>query len=423
MIRTAITNVAYPTVKEITTKTEILAAELPRIPSFGVFYEMIGEYIQRELKIKFQPSWAQNITIWNAFLIEALRDSVHEGRNLNFTFIISDVSEVRDSNLFEVNELQFSEEERNIFHPWDQTDEGDAIQIPYKTATEFKSILSEAKRNIEKKNYSWFSEGKYALLWDSAFPNNYPHSLVRIKDSSWDVVINDIRSNRSSKILNSVSLIITFVRSDQSGGLFIKDKLVASFRRATEWKYEVTGGNSRDDKLKAVIEAAINKWTEVENPQLTILKDTIYYAILAISEDPHMGSMLIIGENIMELFKSMGKPWQTKSGKQVNNSEQINPNVLTIDEITSLMAMDGATCLYLSDGKPTISFRNSVMTSRGDKNIDEAAEVLEGEGSRKWSALIAASKIEVDLVIAVSQDGPIYIYETNTDNKVEIQQI
>jgi hypothetical protein len=423
-IRAAIMKVAYPNIQEITTETEILTVELPNIRFFGKFYKMIGDHIDRELKIKFQPTWAQNITIWNAFLIETLRNSVHEGRNLNFTFVIADVSEVKDSNLFEVAELSFVDNAKDIFHPWDPTAEGDKIKISCTDHTQFKSLLKSAKRNIEKKNYSWFSEGKYALLWDSAFPNKYPHSLLRIKDSSWDVVINDLRSNRPSRILSNVSLIITFVRADQSGGLFIKDRLVATFRRGTEWRYEISGDNSRDEGVKEALRKAFSKWSdEVSESETKKLEATIYRALLAVSEDPHMGCMLIIGKTIKDSFKSMGKPWQTKRARSDDHRELIDPNILTIDEITSLMAMDGATCLYLCNGQPSISFRNSVMTSKGDKSTDVASGDLEGEGSRKWSALIASSKEEVDLVVAVSQDGPIYIYETDENNTVKLYQL
>lgn len=420
-IRTAITNTAYPRVAGITSKSELLKQELPRVPSFDSLYGMIGRHIRKELQIKFQPYWAQNITMWNVLLIETLRNSVHEGRNLNFTFVVADVSEVRDSGLFEVHELEFLDERNIRFHPWRL--EEDEITIPYDQVGDFQAIFSEAKRNIEKKNYSWFSEGKYALLWDSAFPRKYPHSLVRVKDSSWDVVINDIRSNRPSKIHSSISLMITFVRYDQSGGLSIKENLVASFRRGGQWKYEKGDATSRDDKLRSALNNAIGKWTDTVKSDTEILRNKIYDAVMAISEDPHMGCMLIIGRKITNMFKSMGEPWRTKSAYQAGNLQHINPNALTIDEMTSLMAMDGATCLYPFNERPAISFRNSVMTSQGGRNIDEASLILDGEGSRKWSALIASSQEEVDIVIAVSQDGPIYIYESKENGEVGIQHI
>lgn len=86
------------------------------------------------------------------------------------------------------------------------------------------------------------------------------------------------------------------------------------------------------------------------------------------------------------------------------------------------MAMDGASCLFIENGQPTISFRNSVMTAGGPRNIDDVADKIQGEGSRKWSALMAASHKRVDVVITVSQDGPIYFYE-HIGNNVKLRSL
>ena len=50
-------------------------------------------------------------------------------------------------------------------------------------------------------------------------------------------------------------------------------------------------------------------------------------------------------------------------------------------------------------------------------------DILSGEGSRKWSAFNVAKLYNVDLVIAVSQDGPIYIYKHNNSHEVTIIKI
>jgi hypothetical protein len=150
--------------------------------------------------------------------------------------------------------------------------------------------------------------------------------------------------------------------------------------------------------------------------------------ILAISDDPNSGCMLIIGQNIKLHFDSMGSPWRTQREEEKDNKGEINPLNLSLDEITALMSMDGATCLFSDNNRPAISFRNIVKVSNSPVNrkIEKRTieNILDGEGSRKWSAATAATMKEVDLVIAVSQDGPIYLYyPTDDDNTINIDKI
>jgi hypothetical protein len=398
--------------------------------------EKILALITNELKInetiEVKIFWCQHILFWNIVLIQYLRNSIHEGKALNFTFAIADVSEIEDSNLFEVVKLDFSQNNPfNIFHPFNTSITNNAAEFPKDSYPfllnenqefDFEKLLGSIRINIEKKNYSWFQDGKYALLWDATFPSKYPHSLIRIKNSSWEVLINEIRNKRGKDFLEKVSLSIIFLHQDQSGGMIIKDKLVTSFHRGSQWSL---GQLERVDKVKAHISAAITFCEQNDRDELIKLMSEV---IISISNDPHSGCILVISK-ISPGFENMGAPWRTLSNDKLKISEDdkpsINPLTLSKDELAALMGMDGATCIYFDEEtmKPVIAFRNIL---RIDSNIFERtceSKELEGEGSRKWSSLNTARMKNIDLVIAVSQDGPIYNYIPNTDNKIIIDKL
>lgn len=383
---------------------------------------IIDKYTDEKLKVRVFPQWTKDLILWNTLLVENLRNCVHEGRNLSFTFVIADPIHMRRSNFFEIYPLSFRSEETasatgnnntaDIYHPWNLDGELITSRNP---EYDFENLIETVRRNVEKKNYSWFLKGNYALLWDSTFPSKYPYCLIRVKNSSWNVIINDLIIRRNSDVRKGVPMAIAFVRHNKSGGLAFNGNLVASFRKDLPWHYEDQKEDSATNALRKKIAEVLVKW-KISVPESGELQGKIFDALMAISEDPNTGCMLIIGKVSNTLFSSMGQPWQTEASqhelRKKEYKSEINPNALQIDEITSLMAMDGATCLFINEyGEATISFRNSVMTSKGKRDITETAAKLDGEGSRKWSALIAASHDTIDVVIAVSQDGPIYIYE------------
>jgi hypothetical protein len=75
--------------------------------------------------------------------------------------------------------------------------------------------------------------------------------------------------------------------------------------------------------------------------------------------------------------------------------------------------------------KAKISFRHLVVgLDKNERDLDTTTkDYLDGEGSRKWSAGIAACRPDVAMVIVVSQDGPIRVFRPNKSNKTEIEMI
>ncbi len=377
--------------------------------------KLIEENVNNLLIPKVLPKWTTQLIFWNSILIEKLRNSIHEGESLNFYFVVADISEIKDSGLFDMIKLDFSEyPEYFNFHPWNNN----GIEI-IENITDFEKIITVVKREIEKKNYSWFQDAKYALLWDSTFPEKFPHSLIRINNSNWNIIISELRNRRAEDFFSKINLSLIFLKEDQSGGLIIKNKLISSFRKGSSWS---KGNIKKELDVYKEIEIAINKWpSKFNNFKLDIIEE-ISQIILTISDDPHSGCMAILSCKDLN-FDDMGKPWITKpySIKSGNSKRIFN---YSTDEITALMGMDGATCIFTDDTSPRISFRNIIMVGKSKKlKKIKDSDILSGEGSRKWSAVNVARLSNVDLVIAVSQDGPIYIYKHAGSREVTINKI
>jgi len=413
----------YPKINSVCEKidkpiTRVLENSISNIKErFHAYHieSLIEQNVKDLLNPKVLPRWTTQLILWNAILIEKLRNSIHEGESLNFFFVVADISEIKDSGLFDMIKLDFSDYPANIaFHPWDNSG-----QELIKDEKGLDELIIAVKREIEKKNYSWFLDAKYALLWDSTFPEKFPHSLIRINNSNWNIIISELRNRRAEDFFNKINLSLIFLKEDQSGGIIVKNKLISSFRKGSSWS---KGNIQKEKDVYYEIKAAINKWPpQFDNLKVDIIEE-ITKIILTISDDPNSGCMAIFSCKDLE-FDDMGKPWKTKpySIKSRNSKRIFN---YSTDEITALMGMDGATCIFLDDAAPHISFRNIVMVGKSKrfKGIKDP-DILSGEGSRKWSAFNVAKLYNVDLVIAVSQDGPIYIYKHNNSHEVTIIKI
>ena len=360
--------------------------------------------------IKSFPKWREGLVLWLGLLAERLRGIVHEGTALNFTFVVADRSQILDSGLFDAVELRFDGPDATLV-PWDvHGNEFDKAKT--------KGTVEAVLREIGKKNYSWFLDGKYALLWDSTFPRRSPSNLIRFRESSWDVFLNHVRLGKESRAKGVVRAMI-YVSADGSGGIIADGKHLASFRKGQPW---TIGLSRRAGDLEKHLEKHLGKWSMTPETLAATVR-RVGDALLAISDDPHVGCLLVIFlKDSPPQFDSMGDPWKTANGRALLK--------MTLDELTSLMAMDGATCLYLEDEQPAVAFRRLIRVPdagasgpRVREIHPDAASKLDGEGSRKWSAANAARREEVSVVMSVSQDGPIHIYQPDGGNRVTVQII
>jgi len=366
------------------------------------------ESVRRVVEEKFEglaqaalvPEWPPRVAHWLTNIIQWLRGSVHEGQSLNFCAVLGDYSQICDSGLFNVLTIEANEHSR-LPSPWDKNGKF------RKNAT--RDIERLVRQQMAKSNYSWFQEGRYALLWDASLPTREPRALLALKSSSWDVFINECRVSRMPETKDHAAMVV-YVKSDGTGGVIFRGEQIVTFRRNTPWQ---VGQPQLADWVSKQIQKYV-AWLnpdgmtdDAERTRASSVLATIVGASLALSYDPHMGAMLVfMKEPIDRLpFEGMGSLWNIRERKD-------DLSAFDISELVALMAMDGATCLYVDRNRsPRVAFGQLVGGQSESAKLRWSANwdrVLRGEGSRKWNGAMTALRDDVCLVLAISQDGPIY---------------
>ena len=363
---------------------------------------------------------------WIAHLITWLHRSKHEGRVLEFMFVIGDMARIQDSPLFERLELRDTEFQYPPLPPKEIGADNNTVprqrgrRLP-NGAGASKMILNhahnsltKAQRMLEKENYFWFQNGRYALLWDLAFSEERPRYLLGLKDSSWHVFIEKSRNGQIPGAADS-AVVVGYLDGRGGGGLIVGGVQTLSLSQDGQWVV-------RGDQLEAEIERYLIAASDESDDLLTSEEiDQLVRALVAMSNDPDSGCMLVLakGEESCADFLNMGQPWKLAPIEQAPDSHTNDPDdremlrTLSDEKIKAILGMDGAACVSKSNGGARIAFRKLVRP-KTDESPRKACEAttsnMLGEGSRKWSAFLAAQRSDVALVVAVSHDGPVHFY-------------
>lgn len=338
--------------------------------------------------------WSQNAATWIAHLVSSLRGAKHEGGPLEFTFAMGDMAQIEDSAAFERQSL--ADAGFDFPPPHDETDESKMIDS-----------LNAAKRAIEKENYFWFQAGRYALLWDFTFPEEQPRYLLGLKDSSWHVFIANSR-NRQKPATADAALVVGYLDDRGGGGLIVGGEHAFSLSQKGEW---IQRGEALSKRVEDYLKAA-GKGILSDDETATLVK-----ALIAVSNDPDTGCMLVLANSkACPPFETMGHPWKVspvgKSGTDKPEGEKMAD--LSDEKMLALLGMDGAACVWKGGDSCHIAFRKLACPPASNEEtrpvFSTAKNALSGEGSRKWSAFLAASRTDVNLIVAVSQDGPVHFY-------------
>jgi hypothetical protein len=379
----------------------LLAQRNLTVAHIGDAQNAISQKLHAESSIHPFPKWVNGIILWLMVITEFLREEIHEGNPLGFALAVGERSQIQDSGLVEVLDLALHMDLPLLPFSDDGKWSGGVDEI--------KPELRRIIRQITKKNYAWFQQGKYALLWDAMFPSRYPISLIRLRHSSWDVYTDHLRTRTPHAIESAITAFI-YTRSDGSGGVAVGGEQLLSFRRGQSWAY----GHSRHEAVvRRFLESWLNNVGGKDGIDMLQVVDLLSSSIIAIAENPHVGCMLVITQDA-ELFDEMGDPWIPRHDNRINK--------MTVNELTALMCMDGATCLDLTT--MTIKFRRLVVSPEVPQYLvapEHRYAYLDGEGSRKWSAARAALHEKTRGVICVSQDGPILVFERDKDSPTLIR--
>lgn len=365
--------------------------ERTRFPYKSV--EQLKAILQNSIPEPPFENWSNEAAVWIAHLLSFLRGAKHEGGALEFTFVLGDMAKIEDSSALELLPLKDAGFD---FPPQDGLSESKKI-----------TALEKAKKAIEKENYFWFQGGRYALLWDFTSPEKQPRHLLGLNDSSWHVFIANAR-NRKKQTTEGAALVVGYLDDRDGGGLIVSGDHVFSLTQDGEW---IQRGDALSNHVENYLKVAGQDILNDKEINLLVR------AINAISNDPELGCMLVVSNSgKLPQFETMGQPWQVGRINQVADSHEIGERLLDLrDELlVAMLGMDGAACIWKENDECRIAFRKLARPPAPNEKArpehKDSKDKLSGEGSRKWSAYFAATREDVNLIIAVSQDGPVHFY-------------
>ncbi len=338
-------------------------------------------------------NWSEKAATWIVHLLSSLHGAKHEGGALEFTFIMGDMAQIEDSSALE---LLILDDAGFDFPPQEGLDEEEKIMA-----------LKDAKKIIEKENYFWFQGGRYALLWDFTSPEKQPRHLLGLNDSSWHVFIANAR-NRKKPTTAKAALVVGYLDDRGGGGLIVDGNHIFSLTQGGKW---IQRGDALSKRVEDYLRAA-GKDVLTDKEINSLVK-----AVIAVSNDPELGCMLIVSNSgHCPEFETMGHPWKVSRTKQAVTSDVNSERLFDLPDelLVAMLGMDGSACVWKESGECRIAFRKLARPPASLENarneFSGAKQELSGEGSRKWSAYLAATRNDVDLIVAVSQDGPVHFY-------------
>lgn len=340
--------------------------------------------------------WPIESALWMAELARLSLKFKHEGRRLSFTFVLGDATQMVDSGHFECVPLM----SRDFKYP-----PGRTLEV-----IDIDQIALMVRRELAEENYCWFLGGRYALMWDATFPSLHPTHLVRFRDSSWELFTAACRSGKPPTSAK-YAVVVSYSMGGVGGGMVVDGKHAFVLSKDEQWQVR---GAELESRLREYLDAtavAINAGQ----------KERLSQALSAVSTDPDRGCILVVSTSrSTPTFELMGRPWQIDrrgSRAALSTDHAYELDNIDVDELVALLAMDGAGVVWLDDhGKTRIAFRQLVSAPNPARRAlsNEARHSLIGKGSRRWSASLVATRDDVPLVVAVSQDGPVYVASART---------
>jgi hypothetical protein len=386
-------------VDRLTAQTRIRTLNLPSTGRWegGTIEPLIRKALEEELGA-FSAHWV-SLLLWVTRIIEQLRGTIHEGKALGYYVIVDDETRLEDTPVFVLTRLRPDDASLDKgFAAWNEDG-----SLP---ETNVRAVLDRIRAAFSKGNYSWFRGGHYAVLWDATFPPRLPDRLVRLRGSTWNVYLAEALHGRAlgvSERRDREVLALAYVQPDGNGGLMVRNRAILRFRGDSNW--EASGG-ARENWLGRRL-AGVEWLNSHEAERMRKL-------CCALSDDPDAGAMVVlfkVGKAGADVFWAMGDPWLplTRDGKAPILLKDYEDS-----DLIALMSMDGATCLWrpTEDAPVHIAFRRLVTSPRLEKaSAEMLLHDLRWEGSRKWSAAGGAHHPEVELILAISQDGPLSVYD------------
>ena len=362
-------------------------------------------------------SYIDTILPWHMVILSKLCNKVHEGRKLDFYFLLADISEINDNKNFEI--LPFEEEDAN------------ALEIPIIYRDPYYNLNNKINNTVEllaKEHYPWFENGRFAIVWDIVSQSFRPFGLVKLVNNNWKSVVNYYLQGK-----NDINLDVDLVLLSSIGEVSLTNVLrlekrpqtkrsIAEIIRYNEpdntWIINVD--NNREKVMHTFLKEIINKRLNGDYPDYErekVLEKEINKLLEVselISKHPEKGGIIVLAEDInADHFHSLGEPWKIESD--------------STDNLVALISHDGASIKYFNknvwfyrkifnnvQGMPTnIGSTLSLITElnykyQKYKNYDFCPLSL--VGSRRWGSAKLSFHKDILSVVTISQDGDLMIW-------------
>ena len=353
--------------------------------------------------------WRKAVTAWLTSLICCLRSEKHEGCGLGFWFAFGDLSEVLDSDDFVLKRAvdeHIAALAVPIFPPYDDRHnmhDEDSLH------SDFEGMVADAReialKEAAKENYAWFEGSRYAVFWDVAFPNPCPIGLLRPKHSNWEwyAQTREREEDVGAVANRRPKLALAYKRPNGSGAVLVDGKYIA----------RLTVHPDRDQTIAYWIHRLGSPYVDEGTEQLAPEMKLLCRIAVRVADDPDAGCCIVFlagDAKPQTAFVKMANEWQLQD--PIRMSEEHT------DDIACMLATDGATCVYLDGDNWKIGFRY-LLQDNGSSIVEKLIEwtnnrktcVLRGTGSRRWSGAVAAAREDVAMVLVVSQDGDMHVFQ------------
>ena len=381
------------------------------------------EKLKGEIKDKLFPflrfySRACLFTQWTLFLLDRLRESVHEGEALEFWFVIGEKSEFDDHPAIDIIDIDVGDDALDT----------DSIGPRFSDVKYERPALERAKRQLEKEHFPWFALGRHALFWNVSGAGTQPIALVKLRGGNWSQTVTE--ANREQQRLEIPPCVVAYQgqkgnrgvllvtpRTDAANGVAL-EHLVAW--RGQRWQLANSGEGGGSFEKRVVNALCFPR----ENNSAGYIAELC----CRLARDPDRGGCIVFVEKkeTAEKFVRMGRSWCL--GKDGS---------LDSDDVLALMSHDGATIVC-----PEEFGDDAVRLRAGDTGSDyhavfrcllprEAGQYeqlgqsvhdsedfpLASAGSRRWSSAVTAFTPDVQAVLVVSQDGDLQVWRGGKDPK------
>lgn len=380
-------------------------------------------FVQEIFTNEGRKSRAEYQLLWGMALAERLSSAIHEGRPLEFYFLIADETAVQDNAMLSYH--PFGKNDNLLLQP---------LSLKKPQGEDRKVRLKHSTVALRSEHFPWFANGKHALLWNASNDELTPAGLVKLRTETWASLVRKSYTPKYKLEYQLPSSMLTYIPAGgrEPGVIGVHDyrgngvTVLKNLARFITIDYRPTWIETERDKRKRVLACTIKKTLEQRVDSRKTRKDLadeLTDVAVRAADDPNLGGTLLVVTSANPQLKG-------SIPLQMGNNWLAQEKQLTSEDKLALLGHDGATLVKLNTKpeKPQWdwSFRHLLMLDVSDKwkkiakwrKDDGGQSPFDWLGSRRMSAAMAALPGDIDAVIVISQDGDIVLWYADGNERI-----